>query len=726
MNQNNSTLCLQHFRQTALTAALCLVFGVTCAQEANLSPDEVRKDMYTLENSIALGLGHQFSDNRRFGQYRGLGDEGTYGLLDLNLVSRDEATGKWLKLQGKSLGLGSRLIRVDHERQGDWSYFFQGNQASRSEPLVVKTGLQGIGTAIQNVSAAAAKRDADLKVDHNLYALGVRKFIGDGFDVRISAKQDDKSGARMYGRGLAAAVSVMEFLTEPVDTVTRQWEVVASYANRKLQLSGGYSGSSYDNQFPVLSVTGGAAGFNAAATPASNAFPMNAFALPLSNHAHQLHLAGGYNWSDSTRSSFKLSRAVAYQNEAFDPVFNAPVRLAGAPDSLNGKVVTTLAFTDLTLRPMDKLDVTGSLRYEDRDDQTPEARYLNLVAAQGARSLTGAFSNAGVTGYNKPRSLKQAKGAVEASYRLDGGYRVVGSLEREDMTRNVPEGHPVAFLRVGYRKNTNETTERIEFKRTMSETLNGGVALSHSTRGGSDYIPDTFVTAANTNQVNALIWADRSRDKLRLTADWMPAEQWSLQFLADFSDDTYSGRNMGPRKGSAQFVSGDANYRVNDLWTVTSWLSQERTSAKQSTRTDPSSGAVFGNILWDADLRDTTTAWGIGVKGKPRANLELGVDLSSSFNVSESNMAKTGGIGTSAVNSLPEYFYRQLSLKLTADYALDRKSGVRFDFIVDRRHNNDWTWQNWAYSAASDGTNVTNVPSENSAFLGISYHYRWR
>ena len=578
MYQKKPTLSLPVFRQTALAVSLSLAFGAACAQEVKLSPDDVRKDLYTLENSIAVGAGHQFSDNRRFGQYRGVTDDGTYGLLDLNLVSRDEATGRWLKVRGNSSG-----VRLDHERQGDWSYFFQGNQTSRSEPLVVNTGLQGIGTAIQMISSAAAdKRDVDLKVEHNIYALGLRKFLGEGFDVRISAKHDDKSGERIFGRGTFGATGGMEFLTEPVDTVTRQWEVVASYANRKLQLSGGYSGSSFDNGMPVLTVIGGAAGF--AAAPA-----MNAFAMPLSNHAHQLHLAGGYNWSDSIRSSFKLSRSSAYQNETFSPLFTT--RLAGSPDSLNGKVITTLAFTDLTMRPMARLDLVGSLRYEDRDDQTPEVQF---IANSGSTA-----SSAGVTGINKPRQLKQVKGALEANYRLDGGYRLVGSLEQEDFTRNGSRDK----VRVAYRENTTETTERIEIKRTMSETLNGGVAILHSERRGSQYIRDTYVNPEVSNKLAALMWSDRSRNKLRINADWVPTEDLSLQLLADLSDDAYSGeasRIVGPSEGESRFYSADVSYKVNDRWQMSGWLSLEETSARQ----------LSGDALrWDADLRDTTKSW---------------------------------------------------------------------------------------------------------------------
>jgi len=53
--------------------------------------------------------------------------------------------------------------------------------------------------------------------------------------------------------------------------------------------------------------------------------------------------------------------------------------------------------------------------------------------------------------------------------------------------------------------------------------------------------------------------------------------------------------------------------------------------------------------------------------------------------------------------------------------ALNEYSGVRPDLLIDRRKNNDWTWSGWTYS---DGTTLTNVPANNTEFIGFSY--RWR
>jgi hypothetical protein len=269
----------------------------------------------------------------------------------------------------------------------------------------------------------------------------------------------------------------------------------------------------------------------------------------------------------------------------------------------------------------------------------------------------------------------------------------------------------------------------------MSDVINGGIALLHSQRKGSDYIPDTYDPNALTNQVNALIWADRSRDKLRLSGDWLPDEQWSLTLLAELSQDLYSGRAMGPREGGARFISGDASYRFNDKWTLTGWASHDYTRSTQITRSDRVGSVAAGyDTTWQADLAYTTQAVGLNVTGKPRAATTLALDLSASNHIADTGMAKVGGGGTLPLNALPQYFYRQQTLKFSGEQALQRLSSMRLEVVLDHRSNNDWTWSNWVYNGSpavaaaartSDGTTVRNLPSESVVFIGVSYRQRW-
>ncbi len=689
-----------------LPYALLLIFGSASAQTPGNNAEAIRKDLATPQSSIEVGIGHLLDDARRFGAFRGMNAQGSYGLVNIDLIQRDDDTGSWLKLKGKELGLDTRDIRFDHERQGDWSYFLEAGQQTRDEPWIANTGLSGIGTPFETISSTAPKHKLDLKIQRDTLGLGVRKFMVGGFDVRLSFKQEEKRGDRMYGVG---TVNNQDFLTEPLDRTTRQWDLLVGYANKKFQLSGGYSGSSFENHNPALNL----------ATTGTPAVPFPLLAMPPSNEAHQLHLAGGYNFSQTVRSSFKFSRQLALQ----DSRFAAPT----VKPALGGRMVTTLGYADVALRPLARVDLHASLRYQDRDDQTDIARY---ISSTNVPTATNAFAIAGVSGFNVPRALKQIKGALEAGLQLDDGYRLIGTLEQEQSQRTVP----FQYRRVGYREKTDETLGRIELKQLLSETLNGSLAYLHADRGGSEYANDTYALVASspTNQINPLIWADRSRDKLRFTADWVPEENWSMQFIGDVSSDKYAGRNLGPRKGSAFFSSLDVSYTLANNWKLGVWLAQEFTRAEQTTHTDYSVAAPNQAILWDADIRNRNTGWGISLKGKPRQNLEVGAELSSSIDNMEYCMGRlgSGGIpgstiapGAASPVALPEYFYRQTTLKLNADYALDNRSGVRGQIIIDHRSTNDWSWAGFNYT---DGTTVSQPDPQNTSFIGATYYYKFR
>lgn len=690
-------------------------FQPACAEDADAAAAAnsaaLRKDLTTPDRRIEIGLGGAWGNTRNFGMYNGLYDEDVKALLDFSLVNRDDATGTWLKLRGRNLGLDSRELRFDHERQGSWAYYLEGSQLTRREPLIVTTGLQGIGSARQSVSATAPKREVDLEQEHDYLAGGGKLQLTEALQFRISARQDTRQGDRIYGRGTFGA---QEFLAQPLDQTTRLWEASVSYTDPKLQLVGGYAGSAFDTDREQLNVVGGAAGF--AAAPA-----MNAFGLPQGNQSHQIYLSGGYNFTDTTRSSFKLARGVAERDETFAIV----PTLAGAPTSLDGRLVTQLAMVDLTSRPLQNLDIHAMYRYEDRDDDTDRRQFLTPIAPSTTNQ------SGGVTGFYVPRSLEQQKGLLEVGYQLSSDYRLVGALEEERLERSVPE----QYRRIGFREKTDELQARLELKLRLADTLGGSIAVVHADRGGSDYIPDTKATPVNNNpagnRINPILWADRTRDKLRMTADWTPLDALSIQLIADLSSDDYDGegsRNLGPMEGRSEFISLDFAYTFNDKWSASAWVSHEYSEAEQRTRSDPGTFTQppnNQNVFWQANLGHSSNAFGIGLRGKPLANLDVGADLSHSLDESTYDMKALSGSPTGFAD-LPDIYYRHTTLKLFADYALDRYSGIRAEYIHDRLKTDDWTWENWVYSAASDGTRVTRKDLENAHFMGVKYRHRWR
>lgn len=677
-----STQTRKAIRPSALAVALLAIYAP--AQAADV--DEVTEQSKP-ESTVSAGFGYITDDNQRFGQYTNLRDQGGYGLLDLNLVNRNDDTVTWITFDGRNLGLDNRELRFEHTRQGDWGYFLDFSQTPRYEPYTVNTAVTGIGTPNLTIpTASTAGSDVQLKTKREAIGLGANKYFLDHFDVQVRYRSEQKDGARLFARGTPGA---FEFAPEPINSTTRQLEATLGYTGKQLQLSGGYYGTLYDNHNTALNFTGGAAGL-ATFTP---------IALPPGNQSHQLFLTGGYSFTPTTRGTFKLAYAEAIQNDAFITGVNVPLA-PGIGNDLGGRVDTTLAQVGLTARPLPKLSLLANLRYENRDDKTPVLRYNTLAGP------TSTFN-----GDNEPRSIKTTAGKVEATYRLPADLRLTGGIDYEEKERNAS---PVRI--VSHRDTTDETSYRAELRRSMSETITGAVSYIRSNRGGSDFLNTVLNDGtAGSNLIAPITLADRERDKVRLMVNWTPIEALNLQLMADSARDDYSARtdlDLGPRSGEAENVSLDTSYVFSEAWQVTAWISRNDNRVEQASRTS-------GAQLWAAALRNMGDTFGLGLRSRPTSKLELGVDLQQSRILDEFRQTAISG---AAIGSPPDITTRLTSVKLFAQYALQKNAGVRLNYAYERWQSDDWTWTTWTYT---DGTRVFQDPTQKVHFIGISGYYRW-
>ncbi len=666
------------FRLAATAAAVLAGVGAYAAEG-----DEITA-LTRPESNITFGLGYVNKDGLRFGQYSGLNEKGTYGLLGGSLIKRDDATGTWLNLSGRNLGLESRELRFEHNRQGNWGYFIEYDETPRFNPYTVNTRLAGIGTATQTINGTAL-RNVDLKTKREAVTLGFSKNLPAGWDVQVRFRNEEKDGARQWGQsGTATGTGVpATFLTDPINQTTRQLDAILGYAGEKLQLSGGYYATLFENHNTVLNVLN---------VPIGGITQM---ALPPGNQSHQLHLAGGYSFTPTTRGTFKLAYTKATQNEAF---FVVAPRLNTRSD-LGGAVDTTLLQMGIVARPMPKLSLRANLRYENRDDNTPLALYTTVVAASS------------LDGLNEPRSIRTLTGKLEASYALPLSLRLTGGIDYDEKKRNV-----FRVASVSRRERTDETSYRVELRRSMSETLTGALAYIHSEREGSPFL--TTVRNDNlpgSNLIAPIHLRDRKRDKVRLSADWQATEQLSLQFRVDESRDNYgqrAGSILGGQKGEASAYSVDAAYAFSDKWQATAWISRDDTRYEQLTRlVNP----------WQAKLRNVGDSFGLGVRGKPLSRLEIGGDLSQSDMRDENQQQLFAGVAV--VDLVPDFSTKLTKLNLFAKYAVKKDTSIRVNYVYDRFETDDWSWSNWTYP---DGTRVLASPIQKTHFLGVVLDYRFR
>jgi MtrB/PioB family decaheme-associated outer membrane protein len=670
------------FILTAVAAALLLAFKPALAQN-----DEI-KQLTTPVSTVDVGAGYVSKDNLRFGQYTGLNEKGAYGIVDFSLVKRDNSTGTWFTLQGRNLGFDDRELRLGQERQGDWGYYIDYSRIPRYEPYTVNTGLQGVGTTSQTFSAITpgAGTDYQLSTKRDRWTLGLEKALY-GWSVNVRYRNEQKDGTQLWGTGYFSVQP--RFLTKPVDTTTQQIDVTADYNTERYQIRAGYYGTMFDNKIARVNVS-----------PAiANLF--TAYGMEPDNQSHQFYVTGGYNFSQATRGTFKLAYARATQN---DPWGIAPP-VGVTQGSLDGRVDTTLVQAGLNGRVTPKLSWRADLRYENRDDKTPVVVNPSL-------------------GSYKPRSIETTTGKVVANYSLPMGFRLTGDITLEQKKREAPEDTVVQF-----RERVNETTYRVELRRAVSPTVTGAVSLLHSKRDGSGW-RDDLISPAGFIDIAPIYLADRDRNTVRFVVNWMPTEPLSLNFRADESRDTYTGRNsnpynLGPRKGRASNYSLDTSYMFTQSVTGTAWLSHGDTRFEEATcaefnfpgTCDPASTAFA------EQQRNIADNFGLGLRAKATSKIDVGADVTYAKVRDEFSFDVLNAVGT--ITPVDNINTKVTTLRLYGKYALNRQSGIRLDYVYDQYQTDDWTWSRWIYSTA-DGTTITQDPNQKVNFVGVSYYYRFQ
>jgi MtrB/PioB family decaheme-associated outer membrane protein len=683
----------QIFTMTALAAALLAASGSALADGEGTS------------GSVSIGLGNWSNDRLQRGVYDGMRESGSYLLLDADILKRDDTTGTWLGLKARNFGLDNREIRGDWLRQGNIGASLEYSRISRDFPFIINTGLQGYTTTTQTVVnvAPGAGGPMELGTVRDRVTGTFFKNLGVGLNFNASFRNEEKNGTRPYGRGGAP-----EFAVEPIDSTTRLMEATLSYANERSQVSGGYYGTSYSTNNNLIKSIGAATYY---------------LSQPLDNMSHELFVNGGYNFSPTTRGTFKLSWSRATQDEPLPTAFVSPPPAGGvsplAPTQLGGKLETTMAEFGLTARPTPKLSVLANLRYRDFADKTPINQYV--------------FG--GTPMFNTPFSYKTIVGKLEGTYRLEDGYSLLGGVEYNTQDRSVPTS--AGIIRVPFMRQLDTTSFRAQVRKSMSETINGNLAYVREERKGKDYFASG---TAEENLIHPMHIADRTRDKVRAMLDWAPADKLNVQFSLEDSQDKYgggpNGNPLGLQKGTGSAYSVDGSYQIKENWQANAWVSWDETKAEEITYCGSGFSCDVGVGGTDRKyntLKENGTSFGMGMKGKVSDRVKLGGDVEQFRSISKYTQTLVGASLPAGLVPTPDITNTLLRLKLYLDYAVQKNAELRFDVIYEKWSTDDWTWSMlpasgrtpFAYGAATDGTTVLANPKQNSTFVGARYKIKF-
>jgi MtrB/PioB family decaheme-associated outer membrane protein len=711
------------FSKKLIVLSVLAAFGSAHADEEEVA------QLIKPDSSVSAGLGAATGDSKDraiYGQYNGRRLDGSNLLLDIDVVKRDEALGLWTNFQGSNLGLDNQELSFSQNKQGDWKYSVEYSELVRRDLRTINTGMLNAGTTTPTVVSLAtlgAGTNLNLDIRRKAASISGEKWLTPNLMFEASFKNEDRNGARLSGTGLACSNAIgytfpcssttgaLLMLPEPINSTTKQFEAKLNYSGDKYMVSGGYYGSFFTNANGSLSPTVSGNLYNPDGTiintgiaPGSTlaGYLQQAVALPPDNQAHQFYASGNYAFTQTTHATFKYAYTHATQNEEF-----SSMGLTGAPagvSNLGGVLDSNLIQLGLTARPMPKLTTLANLRYEDKADKTPLAFY------------NGAYTNS-------LNSSKKLNGKLEGSYQLPGNYRATLGVDYATVNRNLPAStssimNTTLSPLAGLREETRELGYRAELRRSLSETLNAAISYGQSTRDGGSWlsIGPANTTGNPSTGTYPMTLTDRRRDKVRVSADWTPTDNLSLQFMFEDGKDTYtSPTDKGLRDTGMSSYGIDAALSLSENWKLTGYVNQ----GNQILHVDH-------NVGYLAELKNINTSVGLGVVGRPSSKLEMGADLSYMDDTNRYQQSMANGAAIVG-GGLPDVTYSVTSLKLFGKYALQKNADIRVNLIQQIVEFNEWTWgYNGTPFSYSDNTTVSMQQSQSVTFLGASYIYKFR
>src|SRR3990172_8980090 len=104
------------------------VLAALTVSSAGAAEEPTLESLIHPQSEFEGGIGWVAGETNWFGMYNGLTDEDLYPILSGSINRRNDNSGTWVRAFATNYGYEGGQARIEHEKQGDWSYFFEGGR----------------------------------------------------------------------------------------------------------------------------------------------------------------------------------------------------------------------------------------------------------------------------------------------------------------------------------------------------------------------------------------------------------------------------------------------------------------------------------------------------------------------------------------------------------------------------------------------------------------------
>jgi len=615
--------------------------------------------------SVEIGVGVVSDESAKFGDYTGLQEDGAHLVLGGSMYYRGQS-GYYADLNASDLGLSSRSLALQSGHEGRYSLRIGYDEVPRYFADDAMTPFIGSGGSVLTLPGgfpADLTSGMPLSTTLQPVEVGFKKTRLDlagalitfqNWTYRARFTRDVRDGTRPL---TSSFFSNAEQLVAPVDQVTDQFELSASYATSRLQASLAYQLSRFDNAPESLT-------WSNPFSPAAAGATRGQLALAPDNQMHQITGSVGYAITPTIRASADFAYGRLTQDESYLASTLNPVLAPSVPGlptaSLDGKVDTFNGNVKLTATPLDDLRVSATYARNVRENKTASLSYP-LVA-------TDMFYN-GQARANTPFDLTQDRFKLAADYRGIDAVKLSAGGDYDYRSRNYQEV-----------VKTREATIWGRAGWQASDDISLSVKLAHANRSNSTYGVSTWFGAPENPLLRKYHLAARQRDSGSVRADITLAEGISLGLDAEVSIDDYTHSEVGLTYGRSSGVGADLSAAISDATQVqayvrSDWMKSRQAGSEQVAQPD-----------WWARNDDDTDVLGVAIRHVViEDKFDLGADLA--FTRSRSDVE----LETAAGNSLfPSAKTSRDSFKIFGTYRLRDNLSLTASYWHERYRSQDW------------------------------------
>jgi MtrB/PioB family decaheme-associated outer membrane protein len=651
---------------------------------------------------LDIGVGYVSDDSYKFGEYNGLYKQGAYFIGDADLRVRGEDAKYW-DIRATNLGLDSRSISIEGGKQGSYKLLFSYDELPHYISDSTVTPFLGVGSNnltlpaswVRGTSTATmtdlsnSLHDQNLETKRKRLGLGATLIASGNWQYAVNFRRETREGTQAVGSSFFfnSAQLVM-----PVEYVTQQIDVSASYARDKLQAKFAYYGSLFSDDNTALTWQNPYSSANGADS--------GQLALPPDNEFHQIMASLGYDVSEKVRATGEIALGRMTQNANFlAPTVNTS--LAGYPfalprNSLDGEVDTTNVNLKLASTLTPDLRMNLAYIYNDHDDKTPQAAYTWIT--------TDSLVNA-VTRTNLPYSFTQTKLKFDADYRFTGSTKLTAGIDNDVNKRTYQEV-----------SNTTENTYWAKVKTRAPKNVEVTLKLAHAVRDVGNYEVLPWLNPAENPLLIKYNMADRDRDQGALRIELLGLQDMTIGFGIDYAKDNYTNSVVGLTESKDITYSADATAILSEKTNLYVYLNHEKINSTQlgsSTATTPD---------WTGQNEDTVNTLGLGVK---HTFIEKKLNVGADYNVTKSRgkvLVDTGAVGA----GFPDNTVDLQTLKLYATYQMRDNLSLKGTFVYERFDSTNWSIDGVAPDTIPNVLSLGAVsPTYNVHVIMMSLRYKF-